>query len=226
MASIPYSPVIHDLSDTPRQMSGEQMVDYWLDMFNTMPVSDWTDAMAMLDIPPLTKTFSGIFGYILLLGLGDLNDTISVTTPLMDAFGVSPEDKEFFLSSYLPAVDDATEHVSLTLLEKTELMENTVATVIKLFYAFFWQEGVFDLGGANLTPEANAFGAALLPHVNEFANNLTTWSLWVPDVQAGSGYPGSGWCNDLIPHAKWHVETAASLADVARLADMVLRLAN
>ena len=199
------------------------MVDYWLEMFNTLPVSEWSEAMTMLDIPILQKTFSGIFGYILMLE-SDLETTISVATPLMDLLGVSPEDKEFFLSAYLPALQNATENVSISVLEKAELLENTAGTVLKLFYAFVWQEEVIDLGGANLTPEANAFGAALLPHVNEYANNLTTWSLWVPDVQAGGGYPGSGWCNDLIPHAKWHVETAAALGDVARLMDMVLRL--
>merc|ERR1711936_1546632 len=73
-------------------------------------------------------------------------------------------------------------------------------------------------------PQENAFGAALLPHINSYANNLTTWDLYVPDVQSGTGYPGSGWCNNLIPHAKWHVQTSASLGDAARLVDEVLRL--
>ena len=43
-------------------------------------------------------------------------------------------------------------------------------------------------------------------------------------VQAGGGYPGSGGCNDVIPHAKWHAQTAASLADMTRLMDFVLML--
>ena len=76
----------------------------------------------------------------------------------------------------------------------------------------------------NLSPEANALGAALLPHVNMFANNLTLWELTVTDVQGGGGYPGSERCNNLIPHAKWHVQTAASLADMTRLVDFVLYL--
>ena len=114
--------------------------------------------------------------------------------------------------------------MSLLGLEKADLLENSAGTVSKLLYAFIWQEEVFDLGGANLSPEANAFEAALLPHVNELGNNLTSWSLHVLDIQAGGGYPGSGWCNDIVPHVKWHLETAAALADVARLADMVYRL--
>ena len=95
--------------------------------------------------------------------------------------------------------------------------------------------------GWNLTPEANAAGAAFTPKLNAFGNNLTLWDLTVQDVQvgrerhvytrvttcpvqAGGGYPGSGGCNDVIPHAKWHAQTAASLADMTRLMDFVLRL--
>ena len=113
MSSIPYSPVIHDLSNTPRLMSGEEMVDYWLDMFNNIPVSDWFEAMSMLDVPPLQTTFAGIFGNILLL-TSDLNTTVTVTTQLMDMFGLTPEEKQFFLSSYLQAIAAAMEDVSLS----------------------------------------------------------------------------------------------------------------
>ena len=42
--------------------------------------------------------------------------------------------------------------------------------------------------------------------------------------QNGGGYPGSVGCNDLIPHAKWHVQSAAALADVARLADFLVKI--
>jgi hypothetical protein len=149
--------------------------------------------------------------------LTDLETAVSVGEPLMDALGVLPEDKKFFLENYMPLLYNATKDVSISVLEKAELLENTSATVLKLLYAFAWQEGTFDLGDIIFTPEENAFGAAMLPHINAYANNLTTWDLYVEDVQMGTGYPGSGWCNDLIPHAKWHVQTAAALSDVARL---------
>ena len=57
-----------------------------------------------------------------------------------------------------------------------------------------------------------------------FFNNLTRWDLNVQDVQLGGGYPGSVGCNDVIPHAKWHLQTAASLSDMTRLVDFVLYL--
>ena len=70
----------------------------------------------------------------------------------------------------------------------------------------------------------NAFGAAVLPQLNMFANNLTLWDLRVEDIQVGGGYPGSEGCNNLIPHAKWHLQSAASLSDMTRLVDYVLYL--
>ena len=224
LVNIPYEPIIHDLSYTPRGMSGEEVVDLWLDMYDTLPVEEWYHASESFDVAPsIRETFAGIFGFVLRL-LTDLETAIAVGEPFMDALGVLPEDKKFFLQDYLPLLYNATEDVSISVLEKAELLENTSATVLKLLYAFVWQEATFDLGDILFTPEENAFGAALLPHINAYANNLTTWDLYVEDIQMGSGYPGSGWCNDLIPHAKWHVQTAAALGDVARLMDEVLRL--
>ena len=72
----------------------------------------------------------------------------------------------------------------------------------------------------------NALGAELLPHLNMYANNLTLWDLTVEDIQVGGGYPGSEGCNNVIPHAKWHVESAAMLADITRLVDFILFLEN
>ena len=137
---------------------------------------------------------------------------------------MTPEDQEFLLSVYLPVLMDVTDNYPLTVLEKAELLENTVGTVMKLLFAFVWQEDVIDLSGFNDLPEVNQAGAALLPEFNMFFNNLTLWDLNVQDVQLGGGYPGSVGCNDVIPHAKWHLQTAASLSDMTKLVDFVLYL--
>ena len=61
--------------------------------------------------------------------------------------GVSEEEQTFFLSDYLPALAEITQDVQLSVLEKAQLLENTLGTVTKLLFAFFWQEKVIDLGG-------------------------------------------------------------------------------
>ena len=42
---------------------------------------------------------------------------------------------------------ELTQSVELSLVEKAQLLENPIGTVIKLFFAFLWQEKVIDLGG-------------------------------------------------------------------------------
>lgn len=225
MINIPYDPILHDLSLTPRVMSAPEIVEYWLDMFDTKPVTQWNAAFEIVDIPGIQKQFSAVFGKILLLEFG-YNGTITIATPLMDLLGVGQEDREFIFDLYLPLLDEHIGHIDLTLEESAELLENTIGTVIKLLYGFFWQESIIDLTGINDTPEINEAGASFTPRVNMFANNLTRWDLHVEDVQLGGGYPGSEGCNNVIPHAKWHAQTAAALSDMTRLMDFVLELEN
>ena len=52
---------------------------------------------------------------------------------------------------------------------------NIISTLYKSLYFEGW----------NLTPEANAAGAAFTPKLNAFGNNLTLWDLTVQDVQVG-----------------------------------------
>ena len=44
-------------------------------------------------------------------------------------------------------------------------------------------------------------------------------------MQAGVNmYPGETWCNPVIPHAKWHVETSIALTDFVFLSDELYRI--
>ena len=60
------------------------------------------------------------------------------------------EIRDFIFETYLPVLDENIGHIELSLVENAELSENTLGTVIKLLYAFVWQESVIDLGGENL----------------------------------------------------------------------------
>ena len=39
LASVPYSPVLHDLSLSPRNMKAEEMVEFWLEMYERKDVT-------------------------------------------------------------------------------------------------------------------------------------------------------------------------------------------
>ena len=98
LVNIPYNPVLHDLSLTPRHeltsrnlgfmavssrnMSAEETVEYWLEMFETEDVLSWPEYLDLIDLPRLQMSFAGIFGHIMLLEFG-YNDTVTITTPIM-----------------------------------------------------------------------------------------------------------------------------------------------
>jgi len=223
VSNIPYNPVVHDLALEPRPLSAEGIVALLFDMYESKPVSSWMSICNTISMPSLQRTFTGIFGYILTLLLDPA--TVDQMVPFfLDLLAVSEEDREFTTLHFLPAIREASSEHYLGLRDRLVLLRDTLATVAKLFYAFVWQEKVIDFGGSNLTPEANQLGAQFLPIINQYANNQTSWSLHVDDVQAGEGYPGWQTCNPTIPHAKWHVQIAASLTDVSRLMDSVLRM--
>lgn len=68
---------------------------------------------------------------------------MAVASPFLDLLGVGDQDREFFFSSYLPELEAATQSINLTSLQRAELLENTLGTVVKLLYAFVWQVGGF-----------------------------------------------------------------------------------
>ena len=115
--------------------------------------------------------------------------------------------------------------------EKQDLFKYFLGTVIKLLYAFVWQEQGFfpNLGDVAFTPEGNEQGWALLPILNDAVNeNLlgtnSTTDYFNPNLQHGVGiYPGEEWCNPgVYPHAKWHLQTGIALVDFTNMMDKTL----
>ena len=41
VANLPYSPVLHDLSFTPKALTGPEIAQSWLDIYLNVPVEDW-----------------------------------------------------------------------------------------------------------------------------------------------------------------------------------------
>ena len=83
-----------------------------------------------------------------------------------------------------------------------------------------FQEDVLTDNEIFLTPFVNEIGALLLPYVNQEATLLNSWNYTNPDLQTGRNrYPGEKWCNLVIPHAKWHMQTSIALTDFTFLSD-------
>ena len=89
--------------------------------------------------------------------------------------------------------------MSLGLLELAQLELDTVAVLMKLMYAFLWQEYVLTDNDLFLDPEVNVIGAAMMGTVNGLANYLNSFPVLSPALQTGYGvYPGDTWCNPQV----------------------------
>lgn len=73
--------------------------------------------------------------------------------------------------------------LNLTTQEKLELDGNFASTLIKLLYAFVWQEWVVSDDPIILDPDINSGGAALLPVLNAYANSLNNYPIYDQDLQ-------------------------------------------
>merc|ERR1711997_1316646 len=134
------SSIIHDLSLTPRVSNGNQITSDFVDMYINDPVEEWGTKLVAADIPNLRLTMCGYFGTALtLLYEEDLVD--SVVKFLLDQFtDITPDIKEFCIGEFLPELRLATVNFNMPQDEFLRLEGNTYSTLIKLLYAFLWQE--------------------------------------------------------------------------------------
>jgi len=215
---------VRDLSLTPRKSSAKDTSNQLAELLRTKPVTEWKEGIAELDTPDYMVTFSGLFCTLLTLQLSE-EQVDAVIPVLMDAFNLPEEVRLFVIAEYLPEIRGATADIQLGLLEGAQFKLNTVGTLIKLIYAFLWQEYVLTSADIFLDPEVNQLGFLLMGPVNQLADFLTDFPTLDNALQKGVGiYPGEEWCMPQEPHAKWHVESANGLMDLMMLADNVLKL--
>ena len=108
------------------------------DRYNNKPVYEWHAITSDIDVSTIQRTFAGIVGYILTL-LFDPVIVDQVSSVALDLLGVSQEDRDFMMIYFLPAIREASSHHYLGLRDRITLGTNSLATLLKLFYAFVWQ---------------------------------------------------------------------------------------
>jgi len=134
-------------------------------------------------------------------------------------------DREFLLDDFDPKLRELLQGVQISIGDQLQLFTNFLAFLIKIGYAFFWQEQ--SLQGPWLSsPVANQIGGLIMPFVNTIADGLSDTKHWLT-VRPSSGiYPGDEACRGPIAHAKWHEQAAnglLDLVDVGVYVDMLLR---
>eukprot|EP00095_Tigriopus_kingsejongensis_P001829 maker-scaffold10_size831480-snap-gene-4.12 protein:Tk01829 transcript:maker-scaffold10_size831480-snap-gene-4.12-mRNA-1 annotation:"hypothetical protein AURANDRAFT_63034" len=217
--------IIFHLKNESRAMTALELTDRVMDMYMNEPVEVWGDILYELDFPPVRIGMCTFFATALQLTFeDDFIDELVIF--LLNSFsGIDDEMKEFCLEAFIPEIRGAIGHIELPNEEKQRFLRILEATAAKLIFSFVWQEEVLFSGPQFVEPEFNQWGAEFIPIFNDMANTLHEYEYFNPDHQHGIGiYPGEKWCNPLIPHAKWHLETSIALTDFAFLADEMFQI--
>ena len=218
------SSVLTDLSPSPRSLNSIEIAEELFQMYLTQPVDQWYNRTDSIDVPDYMLSFSGFFSTVFTLLLDPETVDYYVVT-ICNAFGVPVEIQNFILEQYLPELRNLTGDFDLSGFDRTKFVANTASTVVKLIYAFLWQEEYLTDSPLFLNETVNELGYELLPEINNMLNIFNTFDYYDSNLQNGTDlYPGDAWCNPVGPHAKWHVEATVGLLDFMYLGDEVYRL--
>jgi hypothetical protein len=214
--------VLHELSTTPRAYNGRVLATKLHNIPIEFGLDDWQSALNALDRPQYFFTFGAIIINALTTFAPDsISDGIIKLS--CSLFQLTPEVTAFLEHTFVPVIRGSMVNIQLTLAEKASVLSKGVGTIIKLLYAFMWQEGIFKYG-ILYNPTWNVFGALLIPAVNALSNKLTGFEHPDASIQMGEDiYPGQEWCRvkHTSPHAKWHQQSANGLMDLGYFADAV-----
>ncbi|KAF2367511.1 hypothetical protein FHG87_001741, partial [Trinorchestia longiramus] len=174
------SPILHDLSKTPRKKTAIQLIEEFQNMYLTKPVSEWYNITEAFDIPDYTLIYGCLYTTMFTISFDEIsvNRLVSI---MISMFDVSDYIKEFLLDHYVPEIRRVTSDIHLSPAEHTMFFFNAVGATMKLIYAFLWQEMVLTRDQFFLDPNANSIGWSLLPRVNSVANKLTSFQYFDPN---------------------------------------------
>lgn len=213
-----------DFAPTPRAQTALEIADEFMDMYLNMPIEQWFEHTEAIDLPDYYLSFSGIVGTIISIAFTD--DVVDRYVPILaNAFSLPPEYLDFMTDTYLPEFRNLTANLDIGIIERTKFTENFLSAFVKLVYAFLWQEERLTDNPMFLNETVNAWGAEMLPVLNSFIDSYNSFEYFDPDFQNGTDtYPGDFWCNPVIPHAKWHLESGIGLLDLTYVGDEAYRI--
>jgi len=215
--------VLHEISSTPRAYDGRTLASKLINIPLDFEISDWNEALNELDVPDYFFTFSTIIVNALTLILPDAVEDEVINWALNLFSTMLPPDVKTFLSdTYLHNIRGAIDF-QLTLQEKEAMVPVMLGTVLKLLWAFVWQEQTF-VYSFQFNATWNVIGNLVTPSVFALGNKLTKFQHDDLDYQKGKDiYPGQSYCNvkAAAPHAKWHEISATGLMDLAFMSDYV-----
>lgn len=85
---------------------------------------------------------------------------------------LSDSSKDFYVNKFLPELEEGVKNVKVPILDKFKLLQRAIGLVIKLIYAFLYQEQYIPIKFF-LTPAAIEWGGHHVKTMNDIADSLT-----------------------------------------------------
>ena len=191
-------------------------------MFGKEPVATWAKMLDEADIPHDYNITYGAFFLTMLSIMFPFDIGYSLGNFLI--FHVLPANaSDFIKNEYGPELKTAISQITIKLADRIELIRRFTGMIIKLLYAFFWQEWTIPQAHILYHPIPEAIGGMLVPYVNQLADAISGVPQTDPVVtNAWNVYPGVEQCRGGdSPHATWHEMSANGFLEYAFLADYI-----
>ena len=112
----------------------------------------------------------------------------------------------------------------LGIIESIDALVSLVGMIIKILWAFLWQEE-FDVGLRPIltSPFVLSYAVQLTPYVNmigEKLDGIKNTDAFM--VSTENVYPGWDKCNLESPHALWHKQSADGFLDLVLVVDKIM----
>ena len=223
------STILSDLSLTPRPITGIGLAEKLAEIVSS-DVDQWQaglDAISATGVGDYTLWFPAIGSSAINLMLPpSLADPLVRLIAKLLLPGPDPSGQIKFLETvYVPTFRNLTADVKLSFTEKFSLSLKGAGVLLKMVYAFLFQEEVLKWPGL-YDVDANKLGGEAMPYVNMLCNAMTGFKHADPAIQSCKNvYPGDAACRvGSSPHTKWHEQAANGVYDLMKLADEINRI--
>lgn len=220
------STILEQLSEKPRNLTAIELAGNLTEMGATKPATYWPQYLIEADFPQ--DYFSQFAAFVatcfaLVLPWSLANWTVVSLCNWL----VPGEPSAFIVQSYMPELEKAAGHFDLTLAERFDLGLKFLSVVLKIGWAFLWQEEFVPTSflwhrvpmqiGIRLTPLVYGLGDSMgrFYEQDHAVNNVER-----------EVFPGSDYCRLASPHAFWHEVSANALNGFPYLANHVAKLSK
>ena len=139
----------------------------------------------------------------------------------LDSLGTMPGLKDWLWNVYMPDATSTIAKINVSTADSFEVFKKLMGTLIKLIWAFSWQEEFMPfLEPVYDKPTIRGFLAGLTPYVNSLASKINGFPQTESTMASGQNiYPGSTFCDKDSPHALWHEQSANGFVELMLWAD-------